>query len=518
MNNIILDSFNDTDNTALNAHIASIKPRTNWTQTASDSFKILGNLLQPNRNTNGDLGIIDSGKCDFTLSCVTVPRDNTASNLAYPGVVFRYVDSSNFWYAFADSSANNVMLYKVVAGVHTATIDYDIAITSGVEITIGIKCKGNVITLFIDGVEATCFVDAQFRTATFVGVRNGRVGDGSVLPQWNDFSMIPFDGIELNWPLFTEYEGNPIVALGDPGAFDDADANNPNVVYDPNERKYMIFWSGYPGTGSTQGLGVARANSLLGPYTKDPANPVFTGPYIQNGGHVWFKGKHYYYCGGTDSKNIVLAIGNTVNSFVDNGVCLSKDVNNYWEVTRVFDAFARLTEDGETVQLWYSSRDDANGINSICLATSKDGVNFTKSPLNPIFRLANIRGEPSVFVPAGKEGKEMLISYDFGGVNGHYRQVNQMITIDGGETWHHRYGALVGGGGGWMEEQVFDSCPWPVLVDNQMYMYHAGGDLSGGGLNLDAQLGVAIAPFPYVSLDAQHNHKKPFATKLHEAF
>jgi hypothetical protein len=518
MQNIILDNLNDTDNTSLASHTPNIAPRGAWTTTASNSFKIVGNILQADRNTDGDLGIIDSGVCDFTLNCTAISKQNTSANLAYAGLVFRYQDSSNFWYCFADTQNDRVRIYKVVAGVHSVMLNWPLTLGTTASMVIGIKCKGATVTLFIDGVEAMCVVDEQFMTATIVGVRNGKVGDGSVVPQWDGFNIIPFDGLDLNWPLFTEYAGNPIVALGAGGAWDDADCNNPNVVYDPVEKKFMVFWSGYSGTGANQGLGVARATSLLGPYTKDSNNPVFPVTYIQNGGHIYFKGKHFYYYGAVNSLNIGLAVGNDVDHFVDWGIVLNPNTANFWEVTRVFDAFARVRQDGETVELWYSSRDDADGINSLCFATSTDGINFTKSPLNPILRLANIRGEPSVFVPDGKEGKEMLVSYDFGGENNHYRAINQMLTIDGGDTWHYRAGALTGGDQSWKSNQVFDSFTYPVIVNGLMYFYHSGGDVSGGALNLNAQIGVATAPFPFTSLDAQFNKKIPFATKLKEGF
>lgn len=496
----ILDTFTDSNNTSIASHTADQRPNSNtWSQTVTSSFYIQNNSLQPNRQSNADIAVIDSGLSDLSIMCDVTPFDNSG-NIAYPGMVFRYVDASNYWYVFPDTANSHIEIYQVNAGVSIHKSEYTIALTSGTQINLRIDCIGNNIVLYLNGTEILTVVDSFNSTATKVGVRYGKVGTPASACIWDNFKVVPFNGQVFNWPLFTEYVSNPIASLGAGGSWEASDLNDPNVVFDPVAQEYVLFYSGYKGTGARQALGLSYSNTLPGSWVKEPTNPVFGGDLtnIQNGGVVYFNNQWFYYFGDGSSINIRLAKGATPLTLVDQGIVLSPNTSNYWEVTRVFDAFARVTQDGKTVQLWYAARNDADQINSINLATSTDGITFTKSPLNPIYRQANIRGEPSVFVPNGKEGQEMLINFDFGGVVG-YRMIDQILSVDGGNTWHRRSNALSGSGAGWESNQVFDPFIFPTILANIMYLFHSGANTSGGGLNLNSEIGVASASWPYTS-------------------
>ena len=137
-------------------------------------------------------------------------------------------------------------------------------------------------------------------------------------------------------------------------------------------------------------------------------------------------------------------------------------------------------------------------------ATSTDGINFIKNSNNPVFSYpawansATTFGEPMVYVPPGKEGKEMLITFDTAYANATGdRFISQALTVDGGATWHYRVGALLKGTG-WESKQVFDSCIHQGA--GNLYLLYGGADITGAALNLDIQIGIAYAPFPYTSL------------------
>lgn len=501
INPVVQDLFTDADNTSIASHTPDHRPNSNvWSQTASSAFYIQSNALQPNRQTDNDKAVIDSGLSNISLSCDVTPYWDGSNNSSYPGVVFRYTDANNYWYVYADGFTGVINMYQVVAGVSTQMWSYTVALISQTTYNFRIDCNGNIVTFYLNGTEITTVISSFNNTATIVGIRCGKHLSPATKQIWDNFKLVPFSGVTYNWPVFTEDVNNPLIQVGAGGSWEAADCNDPNVAFDPNNNNFALLYSGYSGSGNRQALGYATASVIDGPYTKNGGNPVHNNNTIENGGFVYFNNQWIYLYGDGSSVNILCATSPDLITWTEKGTVLSPNVSNYWEVTRVFDAFARVTQDGKTLQLWYAARNDADQINSINLATSTDGIHFTKSPLNPIYRLANIRGEPAVFVPAGKEGKEMLLCYDFGGVNSHYRQIDQILTIDGMNTWHRRSAVLQGSGAGWESNQVFDPFIYPLILSNVMYLFHSGANTSGGGLNLNSEIGVAVASFPFTSL------------------
>lgn len=500
---VLVDNFTDTNNVSIASHTPNTQYSGGWTQTVSNAFYIQSNTLQPDRYSDGDLAIIESGLSDLTISATVVPF-STSGNRGYPGLVFRYLDASNFWYVFPDSDNSLIQVYSVENGSHKQRIRYSFINASGTSIDIKITCKGTNIILFVNGIEIVTYVSSFNQTATKVGVRCGKSGSPASKPSWDSLIVQPYQGINLNWPLFTEYASGPIVALGAGGTWDSTDINNPTVFYDTANSRWTLSYSGYKtGTGNVQAMGLSYASSLLGPWTKEAGNPVFTGggSYGQNGGIVKKGTTYYYYYGSNGASQISLATSTDLINWVDQGTVLTGTAGK-WDSSGIFDAFARLRDDGATIELWYAGG-NATG-RAIGYATSTNGTTFTKydKPVllpKPFDGSLFTLGEPTVWIPPNKERSQMLASYDAALASSpNSRFIAQAITIDAGTSWHWRTGALELQSYSWENAQVFDNF---VMTDsNIMYLFHSGAPNAGAALDLAIQIGVASAPFPFNSL------------------
>ncbi len=359
------DIFTGTNGTAIDAHTPDIGSGS-WLQTNSLSFYIQSNKLQSNRNTDGDLAIIDSGLSDINIS-TTVSPFNSSFNSGYPGIVFRYVDANNFWYAFADSFNTRIQVYSVEGGVHNERIRYvNSAIISSASIKLEVRCCGNNVTLFYNDVEIVTYVSLFNRNATKVGMRYGKSGTAQTVT-WDNLVVTPFSGLNFNWPLFTKHTSNPIISLGGVGAWDHADINDPSLVYDPANNRHTIVYTGHNGDGNRyQDIGLSYSSNLLGTWTKLAGNPVLAnsqpadGIYGMNGGIVKLGTTYYYYYGTNNASQIGVATSTDLINWTRQGVVLSPSLS--WEGSGVFDAFARVRQDSQTIELWYC----ANSANNHC--------------------------------------------------------------------------------------------------------------------------------------------------------
>jgi hypothetical protein len=91
---------------------------------------------------------------------------------------------------------------------------------------------------------------------------NGQNGDG----EYKIFAAT-YDGSTDTW---TEYVSNPVLVKGSGGAWDDDHVKDPNLIWDGSQ--YVLFFAGYDGT--KYQVGVATASAHTGTWTKDGGNPV----------------------------------------------------------------------------------------------------------------------------------------------------------------------------------------------------------------------------------------------------
>jgi hypothetical protein len=110
--------------------------------------------------------IVDLGVDDFYAEVICSITGTGKSGY----MLFRYVDGGNFWRFGHVNGA--LSLYKSVAYTATAislsTVLSDTSISSGDRI--GVKCNGDVITIYKNGIELHSLTDAALATATKIGI------------------------------------------------------------------------------------------------------------------------------------------------------------------------------------------------------------------------------------------------------------------------------------------------------------------------------------------------------------
>jgi predicted GH43/DUF377 family glycosyl hydrolase len=197
------------------------------------------------------------------------------------------------------------------------------------------------------------------------------------------------DGIK-----WTKYSANPVLDIGSLFSWDDYQVTSPTVIY--NGSAYEMWYTGYDS--SNQRIGYANSSDGIN-WTKYSANPVLdlgsSGSWDDNEinfnsvlydglmYHIWYSGNpgsggswKIGYANSTDginwskySENPVLDIG-SLDSWDD-------------ETVRQPEVYY----DGAIYHMWYCGNDGIT--NKIGYATSMDGINWTKSPLNPVLDLGS---------------------------------------------------------------------------------------------------------------------------------
>ena len=173
---IIHDEFTDTDSTNLTAHtISPVSSGLSWSTLAGSGCRIISNQAEGITSDNTHAGI------ECSVADVIIEGDITvqAGTNRYSHLIFRWVDSSNYWgVRIADRGSALVYaadMYKVVAGSKTfyfgAAIDIDAASSP---YAIKAVCSGTNIEMFIDGVSQVSTSQSDHQTATIHGINSER--------------------------------------------------------------------------------------------------------------------------------------------------------------------------------------------------------------------------------------------------------------------------------------------------------------------------------------------------------
>ena len=97
---------------------------------------------------------------DFTLSVRCRPESGGTDQAC--GVMFRLVDSDNYFVTRANALEGNVRLYRVVAGDRQQFASADATVTSNAWHTLGVVARGASITVRWDGADVITATDATF--------------------------------------------------------------------------------------------------------------------------------------------------------------------------------------------------------------------------------------------------------------------------------------------------------------------------------------------------------------------
>jgi hypothetical protein len=128
------------------------------------------------------ISTIEAGVADVEVVCVMTA---VANNSTTGGLVFRYVDNSNYWrYIDKGNADGSVVVTKRVAGVNTDVFDSG-PTAAVVPFELKIIADGNDIEVWLDGSLVDSFTDSFNATAT----KHGLFSSGGT-PTMDDFSIV----------------------------------------------------------------------------------------------------------------------------------------------------------------------------------------------------------------------------------------------------------------------------------------------------------------------------------------
>ncbi len=166
-------------------------------------------------------------------------------------------------------------------------------------------------------------------------------------------------------------------------SYDSQRAYQLSVIYDEYEssaNKWKMWYTGYNGT--TKVLCYAYASSPMGPWTKSASNPLTLANYVQGSG-VTRLGSLYHMVYRDDSGGIGVATSKDGVNWARYGTVLNKGGAGEWDENEI--GYCALFWNLGVWYLMYSGYDATDTKYRIGMATSSDGFNFTKWPLNPIW-------------------------------------------------------------------------------------------------------------------------------------
>lgn len=481
--------------------------------------------VQCTTQTTGYRYIGSDGLADC-ITQVTLQSYSSGTSPAQLGrLIFKHVDTSNYWFVQVDSRSNNVTVNFKLSNTEYERLSYTLPLTSSQDVTITVRTVGRFYTFWVNGTEiGTLYDDTTINAGTSFGFGIGVSGaPGTNYAKFGTITRQPVAGVKVNWPVWTVTDAvNPALPKGTGSAYDATDVNNPNVVYDPVNSRWVMYYSGYYNGGTAPGskvqhMCVAYASSPDGPWTKEAANPVFSsiaedGIYAMNGGlqydtalGLWI---HVYVSDNGTTIRLATAPSLT-GTWTRRGVILSGD--QPWKSLGAFDPSLRKVVGGG-YELWYSGQSQAAGsgvaqIRAIGRATSPDGLAWTDDASNP--QLAPLTtgtgriwevdvGEPQVITPSGTpDGSQLLMHFDAvvamsgAQTRGDRRWIQQAVSLDWGKTWRLRPRAYENQGSGYENTQTFDA----FVFDNgdKLRLYNAGANTLGAALNLNIQIGEATS-------------------------
>ncbi len=205
------------------------------------------------------------------------------------------------------------------------------------------------------------------------------------------------DGI--HW---TKYAGNPVLRIGESGAWDGNILICQSVLYDKDEQLYKLW---YVGASTQAGFGIGYATSPDGfHWTKYAGNPVMTvsqaWEYSDMEGQTVLKTpdgyKMWYGSYSIETEECKLGY-----AWSPDGVHWTKYPGNpvftpnpgHWDGYSVDTPDVFYDQNKGVYHMWYKGWNDPNGVGWIGHATSPDGIHWERDPLNPLIFTAPTKSE-----------------------------------------------------------------------------------------------------------------------------
>lgn len=420
------------------------------------------------------------------------------------GIVVRSVDADHHTIVEADPAAEVLRILRVTDGRREQLVEAPSG-AFGSTATLRVDLDGPYVTIF--DLAGNRLVSASVTEGADSGVL-GVVQSGVGSTRLDGFTVGALRGPSVTWPVFAHRSASPDVQLV-PGTWEDTDINNPNVVWDPDTERWVMYYTGYSATKPTgddgvQMAGIASAATLDGPWTKDPGNPVIadldTGAWSQNGGMERL----------ADGTWIIAAnvnAGTPDEPRMGTWFYTAPRPAGPWTRTTtelapyVGDPWLRISQKTGDLEHWAWTLSGTRRIGTRW--TSADGGRTWSAPRrvipNPPIHGVN-NGEQTVWVAPGREGRDMWVTADFFPSTRleDGRGMLMAYSPDDGATWLWHVALTSSGSLGWDARAAFDSDPVYDEERGRMYLFHAGSERPDSGtLNFDIRIGHAWAAFDH---------------------
>lgn len=182
---LLLDTFVDSNGTALTAHSMNIGP--GWFTGFGSVTTIQNNNASVTLASSGTtVTLAESGSSDVVIQC-HVTATFVPNFLA--GLAFRWVDSSNYWAFWYQTASSGFELRKYVSGVPTVVASAASTWSNGATKNFRLQTSGSNITAYIDGSSILSTSSSDMQGATKHGLIAIAGGAGSGTFSWSNFTV-----------------------------------------------------------------------------------------------------------------------------------------------------------------------------------------------------------------------------------------------------------------------------------------------------------------------------------------
>lgn len=173
-NILVYDTFTDANNTTLTAHTPDINDvGASWQFAFGASIQIQSNRAVP--NARGD--VINTNDADVTVTA----NLTWITGATEAGVLFRYIDSTHYWYAFTNGSTWSL---REANGGNTVRDTEAQTLTNAVTYVLRVATNGTSIEFYVDDVLKLSFTSSVNQA----GTRHGLFGANA--PQFDNFKVV----------------------------------------------------------------------------------------------------------------------------------------------------------------------------------------------------------------------------------------------------------------------------------------------------------------------------------------
>jgi hypothetical protein len=204
MQSIFSDSFDRPDNT----NISDKAPMgLSYTEVAGDFQIVSGKLKAVGLNNHlATLDIVPNSP-DYSVRAIVATTTGETSGI---GLMLRYIDADNFYYARISTFGQTLRIYKRVAGTDTQLGSYSGGYVGATDYTLTFEAVGTALKAYVNGVERVSVTDSDLTAAGKAGFWTD-YGNST----FNDFILsadialdMPAAGTDYSqWPLPTRSKG-----------------------------------------------------------------------------------------------------------------------------------------------------------------------------------------------------------------------------------------------------------------------------------------------------------------------